>query len=129
MKDANVVQHFRTIQLGTPQERGEGVRIGAVRYLPRGVRKSEYAERDFFDVWLPLLAPSGELLRAYKDGLPFCRFAARYRREMGATEPRQMISLLAKLSKRAPLSVGCYCDDESCCHRKILGELIRRAAS
>lgn len=121
--------HFQTVQLGTPRSKGEGVRIGAVRYLPRGVRKADYARRDFFDVWLPSLAPSRELLSEYKQSkMTPGTFFRRYRVEMEETEPRQTIALLASLARHTPLSVGCYCDDETLCHRSILGELIRNAA-
>lgn len=121
--------HFRTVQLGSPRQRSEGLRIGAVRFLPRGVAKVNYARLDYFDVWLPSLAPSRELLKALRAGkLSPAEFFRRYRSEMSKTEPRQVIELLANLAARTPISVGCYCSDESQCHRKILGELIRQAA-
>lgn len=120
---------FRTVQLGGPRSPGEGLRIGAVRFLPRGVRKVDYARRDYFDVWLPSLAPSRELLADYKKlKLTPAAFFRRYRAEMAETERRQTIALLAALARQTPLSIGCYCDDESQCHRTILGELIRQAA-
>lgn len=121
---------LRTVRLGTPRQPSEGFRIGAVRYLPRGVPKTEYATRDYFDVWLPTLAPSRELLSKLKNGeLATERFFQRYRREMRETDPRQVIALLAALAARTPMAVGCYCDDESQCHRSVLTELIREAAS
>jgi uncharacterized protein YeaO (DUF488 family) len=120
---------FRTVQLGSPRQPGEGLRVGTVRFLPRGVRKSDYAKRDFFDVWLPILAPSRELLRSVRAGeLRRGAFAQRYRTEMDATEPRQVIQLLVEMARQTPISVGCYCADEWRCHRRVLGELIRFAA-
>lgn len=120
---------FQTVQLGKPRIAGEGLRIGAVRFLPRGVRKADYARRDYFDVWLPSLAPSRELLADYrKSKLSPTAFFRRYRAEMAQTDARQTIALLAALACQTPLSVGCYCEDESQCHRSILGELIRQAA-
>lgn len=120
---------FRAVQLGTPRDPEEGLRIGTVRFLPRGVHKQDYAKQDFFDVWLPTLAPSRELLSQVKhEGLSLSRFFARYRAEMSETEPRQTIELLAEMAKRTPISVGCYCEDESQCHRSVLAELIRQAA-
>lgn len=120
---------FRSVQLGTPRDPEEGLRIGTVRFLPRGVRKQDYAKQDFFDVWLPTLAPSRELLSQVKhEELSLSRFFARYRSEMSETEPRQTIELLAEMAKRTPISVGCYCEDESQCHRSVLAELIRQAA-
>lgn len=121
---------LRAVQLGAPRDPDEGLRIGTVRYLPRGVRKQDYARQDFFDVWLPTLAPSRELLAQVKhEGLPVSRFFARYRSEMSETEPRQTIELLAEMAKRTPISVGCYCEDESQCHRSVLAELIRQAGT
>ena len=119
---------FRTVRLGTPREESEGLRLGTVRYLPRGVPKLKYRSDNYFDVWLPNLAPSRELLRELKDGLATNVFFRRYQREMRETEPRQLIQVLAALAKTTPISVGCYCDDESVCHRSVLGELIRAAA-
>jgi uncharacterized protein YeaO (DUF488 family) len=120
---------LRSVQLGSPRSRGEGLRIGAVRYLPRGVAKSDYGRRDYFDVWLPTLAPSRELLRAYKtSGMTPATFYRRYRTEMRQLEARQTIELLARVAARTPLAVGCYCEDERRCHRRVLVELIRRAS-
>jgi uncharacterized protein YeaO (DUF488 family) len=103
--------------------------MGTVRFLPRGVKKSDYRERDMFDVWLPNLAPSRELLRAFKDEeIPVRTFFARYRAEMKETEPRQLIELLAHVAQHTPLSIGCYCEDETRCHRSVLSDLIRAAA-
>ena len=119
---------FRTVQIGSPRKPGEGLRIGAVRFLPRGVPKSEYGERDQFDLWLPILAPSRTLLKAFRDGsVSPARFFQKYQREMTQTDPRQVIQLLATLVQQTPLSVACYCDDESRCHRSVLGKLIREA--
>jgi len=120
---------FNTVQLGSHRQPGEGLRIGTVRFLPRGVPKSQYRERDLFDVWLPILAPSRELLKALRAGsLPLKTFFRRYRKEMAEADPRQVIQLLAELARSTPIAVGCYCDDESRCHRSVLGELIRAAA-
>ncbi|HEY3968902.1 MAG TPA: DUF488 family protein [Planctomycetaceae bacterium] len=120
---------FRTVQLGTPRQPGEGLRIGTVRRPPRGVPKSEYRERDFFDVWLPILGPSQELLATFRSsGQSIDAFFRGYAAEMAETEPRQVIQLLAELAKQTPISVGCYCANEAICHRSVLGELIRAAA-
>ncbi|HEX6985204.1 MAG TPA: DUF488 family protein [Planctomycetaceae bacterium] len=118
-----------TYRYGTPRPRGEGLRIGTTRFLPRGVAKADYARRDYFDVWLPLLAPSRDLLRWYRDGDRDAEaFYRRYRKEMAATDARQAIALLAELAKRTPIAVGCYCEDESRCHRTALARLIAAAA-
>lgn len=120
--------YFRTIQIGTPKQPGEGLRIGTVRYLPRGMRKDEYSKHNLFDVWMPILAPSRELLDAYGNGLSLKRTLQRYRREMQKTEARQTIQLLAELAKTTPISIACYCGNEGKCHRSVLSQLIREAA-
>ena len=118
-----------TYRLGTPREEGASLRVGTTRYLPRGVSKAEYASRGYFDVWLPLLAPSRELLAWYRDEQrPVEAFYRRYRTEMAATDPRQAILLLAEVARRTPVAVGCYCEHESLCHRTALADLIRDAA-
>ena len=120
--------HIYTAQAGTPRQRGEGLRIGAVRLLPRGVSKRDYARKNYFDVWLPTLAPSQPLLsRVLKSGMPVTAFFQHYRKEMESTGPRQVIKLLAEIAKRTPITVCCYCDDETRCHRSVLIKLIRKA--
>jgi uncharacterized protein YeaO (DUF488 family) len=118
-----------TYRYGTPRSEGEGLRLGTTRFLPRGVPKADYARKDYFDIWLPLLSPSRELLAWYRDAdRPVETFYRRYRKEMSATDPRHVIELLAELAKRTPIGVGCYCEDESRCHRVALKELIESAA-
>ncbi|HKA21278.1 MAG TPA: DUF488 family protein [Blastocatellia bacterium] len=124
---------FGTFRIGTPRKPKEGLRIGTVRFLPRGVKKEDYARLDYFDVWFPLLAPSTDLLRWLKsvewrsDNVRWSKFKERYVSEMNKTDARQGIKLLAELSKSTPLSIGCYCEDESFCHRSILRALIQKA--
>ena len=116
------------VQLGTPRKRGEGLRIGAVRFLPRGVRKQDYAKLDVFDVWLPVVAPSRSLVnRLRKSNLAWDKFVAAYRREMAKTDARQAIELIARVAQHTPVSVGCYCEDPRHCHRSVLEKLIRQA--
>jgi uncharacterized protein YeaO (DUF488 family) len=118
-----------TYRLGSPRTKQEGLRLGTVRHLPRGVPRSEYAKRDLFDVWLPLLAPSRELLATFLDGKKTPQqFFRAYRAEMQRPEARHTIELLAAISRVTPLAVGCFCEDESRCHRSVLIELIRTAA-
>jgi len=117
-----------TAQAGSPRQRGEGLRIGAVRFLPRGVSKKDYARKNYFDVWLPSLAPSRPLLsRFLKSAMLVATFFRQYRKEMESTEPRQVIKLLAEIAKRTPIAICCYCEDERRCHRSVLIELIRKA--
>jgi uncharacterized protein YeaO (DUF488 family) len=121
--------HLRVVQLGTAREPGEGLRIGTVRYLPRGVKKADYGKLDYFDVWLPTLAPSRELLKEHAEGLPIASLLRRYRAEMKEPDALHTISLLAAIAQVTPIAIGCYCDDETKCHRSVLGELIRQAAA
>ena len=117
----------RIVRLGPRRVRGEGLRVGTVRRPPRGVAKSEHAAGDWYDVWLPELAPSPALLkfgRAVSSPEEWTRFAARYRREMTAPDKTHLLRLLALLSARADFSVGCYCADETRCHRSVLRTLL-----
>ena len=118
----------RAARAGSPRQPGEGLRLGTVRLLPRGVRKQDYARLNYFDVWLPSLAPSRQLLAQFKQAkLSLPTFFSRYRREMRQTEPRQTIRLLAAIAERQPISVCCYCEEERRCHRSVLLQLIRTA--
>jgi uncharacterized protein YeaO (DUF488 family) len=102
------------------------MRIGTARRPPRAVPKEEFASRDFYDVWLPELAPSAELVaqaQAAESDREWAAFVRAYRREMSRPEARHLIDLLAALSHRTDLAVGCYCEDESRCHRSVLREL------
>ena len=117
----------RIVQLGSRRAKDEGVRIGTVRRPPRGVPKSEVASRDFYDVWLPNLAPSESLLKAAlgaQDERSWRMFAKRYRAEMNRPEARRILDLLAALSHESHFSIGCYCQDERRCHRSALRELL-----
>lgn len=115
---------IRVVRLGTPRLPGEGLRVGTVRRPPRGVRKEDYATLDFYDVWLPELAPTAELvswaMAEPLTGTRWSTFARRYRAEMAAPAARHVIGLLVAMSKQTDLSVGCYCEDESRCHRSLL---------
>jgi uncharacterized protein YeaO (DUF488 family) len=123
----------RIVQLGSPRARDEGLRIGTVRRPPRGVPKSEYASRNYYDVWFPNLAPSEELLKAgrsAKDEKTWRSFIKRFRSEMSRSENSRILDLLAALSHQTNFSVGCYCNDEQHCHRSVLRQLlVERGAS
>jgi uncharacterized protein YeaO (DUF488 family) len=124
---------IRIVRLGSPRARAEGVRIGTVRHPPRGVPKSAYAARDFYDVWLPNLAPSARLLKLARqatDAQSWRSFARRYRAELRRPEPSRVLDLLAALSHTSAMSLGCYCPDERRCHRSLLREsLAERGAA
>lgn len=118
---------LRIVRLGAPRARGEGTRIGAVRHSPRGVRKERYAADDWYDVWYPDLAPSPRLIsraKAAKTANEWRAFVRSFRAEMNAPTPRRALDLLAALSHHADFSIGCYCQDESRCHRSVLRRLL-----
>lgn len=118
---------IRIVRLGTPREADEGLRIGTVRFPPRGVPKSEYASRNIYDVWLPILSPSQELVKGAKastDDKSWSIFARKFRAEMKEPDAARILDLLAALSLQTNLSVGCYCENEARCHRSILRELL-----
>jgi len=118
---------IRIVRLGTPRIPGEGLRLGTVRRPPRGVPKTEYASRDFYDVWLPELAPSEALVKAAlraRTDREWQAFVRRYRAEMKKPPAARLLDLLAALSRHASFSVGCYCADEARCHRSVLRALL-----
>jgi len=120
---------FRVIRLGQPRHGAEGLRIGTVRRPPRGVKKADYSKRDYYDVWLPELAPTAPLVSwALSEAFTPKRWAIyerKYRSEMGEPAPQRLIELLAALAKQTNFSIGCYCEDESHCHRSILKQLLQ----
>lgn len=124
---------IRVVRLGAPRLPNEGVRIGTVRRPPRGVKKEEIAPRNYYDLWLPDLAPTSAVVTwAQSEAWTPARwekFARAYRREMRAPEQQRLIALLAALSKTADFSIGCYCEDPSRCHRTVLAELLAAAGA
>ena len=126
---------LRIVRLGTPRAPGEGTRIGTVRRPPRGVPKAEFASRDYYDVWYPLLSPTPELVKealqaqADASNKEWVAFVKHFRKELAQPEASRTLDLLAALSKHSALSLGCYCEDEARCHRSVLrAELLARGA-
>jgi uncharacterized protein YeaO (DUF488 family) len=123
---------IRIVRLGTKRAPGEGLRLGTVRRPPRGVPKTRFAADDWYDVWFPTLAPS---LATMKLGLAadtdkaWSAFTRKYRAEMSQPEAAHALALLAALSRHTNLSVGCYCEDESRCHRGVLRELLEKGGA
>jgi len=118
---------IRVVRLGTARATGEGLRIGTVRRPPRGVPKSEFASQNWYDVWLPEVAPSAELMkvgRAVQSDEDWAAFARKYRAELAAPEKARVLDLLAALSNQTDFSIGCYCEDEARCHRSVLREIL-----
>jgi len=117
----------RIVRLGSARAAGEGLRIGTVRRPPRGVPKSEFASQDFYDVWLPNLSPSAELMKegqAARSEKEWSLFLKKFRAELNASGADKILDLLAVLSLQTHFSLGCYCEDESRCHRSVLRELL-----
>ena len=118
---------IRIVQLGTPRHADEGLRVGTVRRPPRGVPKEEFASRNYYDVWLPILAPSQELVTqalATTDEKSWKAFEKKYRAEMAMPDAARTLGLLVALSKQTNFSVGCYCDAADHCHRSILASVL-----
>ena len=118
---------IRVVRLGTPKVPGEGVRLGTVRRPPRGVPKERFALDNWYDVWLPNLAPTPALVSAAlksTDKATWTRFTKKYRAEMARPDNSRVLDALAALSKDANFSVGCYCEDERYCHRSILKSIL-----
>jgi len=118
---------IRIVRLGSPRAQGEGTRIGTVRRPPRGVPREEFATRNYYDVWFPNLAPSVETMKlgqAASTPAEWARFVKKYRAEMATPDNSHAIALLAVLSHQTNFSVGCYCENESHCHRSVLRELL-----
>jgi uncharacterized protein YeaO (DUF488 family) len=117
----------RIVRLGSPRAKDEGIRLGTVRRPPRGVPKEEFASRDFYDVWLPVLAPSAELVKealAAEDEKAWAAFVKRFRGELDRGEGHRVLDMLALLSHSAQFSVGCYCEEEARCHRSVLRKML-----
>ena len=118
----------RVVRLGTSRQSGEGLRIGTVRRPPRGVPKARFAKDDWYDVWLPELSPSEATVKiGLKAGteIDWKKFVRRYENEMSAPMPSRVLDMLAALSQSANFSVGCYCEEESRCHRSVLRRLLK----
>jgi uncharacterized protein YeaO (DUF488 family) len=118
----------RIVRLGSPRASNEGLRIGTVRRPPRGVSKSQFAARDWYDVWYPNLAPAADTVKqalGAESPAQWRAFVRQYRKEMATPDNARTLDLLATLSHRTNFSVGCYCEDESRCHRAVLRELLR----
>src|SRR4051812_26571357 len=118
----------RVVRLGSPRVPGEGLRIGTVRRPPRGVKKEEFGSRNYYDVWLPELAPSAPVVSSAMSQAwtpaRWTSFSRKYRSEMAKPPAQHILALLATLSKTTDFSVGCYCEDESSCHRSLLRDLL-----
>jgi uncharacterized protein YeaO (DUF488 family) len=118
---------IRIVRLGTPRAAGEGLRLGTVRRPPRGVPKTEFAKRDFYDLWLPALSPTPQLVAealSAPDEKAWLRFRRKFEAEMKQPDAARLLDLLAALSRQTSFSLGCYCEHERRCHRSILRELL-----
>ena len=130
---ATVHPKITTFRIGDRRKRGQGLRLGVTRRPPRGVPKHRWQRDGYFDLWLPVLAPSAELLRRYRardwnDRRVRRRFLDAYERELSKPLVRQAVELLAAFALRTPIAIGCYCEDESMCHRSVLHRVILEAS-
>ena len=118
----------RVVRLGTPRTPGEGLRLGTVRRPPRGVKKADFARLNYYDLWFPVLSPSQAVVtRATSQpwtGKRWAKFEKDFRKEMSRPVPRQLIALLAQMSRHVNFSIGCYCEREERCHRSLLKALL-----
>jgi uncharacterized protein YeaO (DUF488 family) len=129
LRRGKAAMSIHIVRLGTPRAAGEGLRLGTVRRPPRGVPKADFGKRDFYDLWLPNLAPSAGLLaeaQAARDPKSWARFRRKFHAEMKQPDASRTLDLLAALSHQTSFSLGCYCEDESRCHRSVLRELLER---
>lgn len=121
------------VRLGSLRADNEGLRFGTVRRPPRGVKKSDFAKKNYYDVWVPDLAPSAQLVSwaKYSDwtDASWKRFEREYRKQMKEPHAARLIELLAALSATTDFSVGCYCEDESRCHRSVLRAILNDAGA
>ncbi|MBP0590083.1 DUF488 family protein [Paraburkholderia sp. LEh10] len=118
---------IRIVQLGSDRAPDEGVRIGTVRRPPRGVPKADFGSRNYYDVWLPTLSPSAELVTqalAATTDAEWNAFVRKFRAEMNNGDASKVLDTLAALSATANFSVGCYCENENRCHRSVLRQLL-----
>ena len=118
---------IRIVRLGSERNKEEGLRIGTVRRPPRGVPKSDYSSKNWYDIWLPNVAPSPELMKlgqTVKTEKEWITFVKKYRSELKDPDKSRILDLLAALSHDSNISVGCYCENEARCHRSILRELL-----
>lgn len=123
---------IRIVRLGSPRYENEGVRIGTVRRPPRGVSRSQFASQNWYDIWYPNLSPSPETVKLGLEAqtpAQWRAFMKKYKKEMSTSENARTIELLAALSKQTNFSVGCYCEDETRCHRSVLRELLKEAGA
>ena len=118
---------IRIVRLGAERSKTEGLRIGTVRRPPRGVPKSEYAKQNWYDVWLPNVAPTLELMKLGRSAgseKEWRVFVRKYRIEMAKPEQSRILDLLAALSHHANFAIGCYCENETRCHRSVMRDLL-----
>lgn len=119
---------IRVVRLGSDRHPEEGLRLGTVRRPPRGVPRKDFASRNFYDVWLPILSPTPDTLKlglGAENDREWSKFIKRFRAEMAKPDPTATLNLLAAMSHQANFSIGCYCEDETHCHRSVLRKLLR----
>jgi uncharacterized protein YeaO (DUF488 family) len=91
------------------------------------VPKAQFAALDYYDVWLPTIAPSQALMtlgQRAADERSWAAFARKFLAEMKRPDAAHLLDLLAAFSHKSSFSLGCYCENENRCHRSILRTLL-----
>jgi uncharacterized protein YeaO (DUF488 family) len=127
---------IKTRNVERPIKKDDGLRILATRFRGRGLPTSQY------DVWMPALGPSEELLRAIQAGeIDWKTFTKRYREELFLDGPiddrsatiknhgqKSTLRLLRALAEKQNVTLMCHCaEDATQCHRFILQKEIEKA--
>src|SRR5437868_6182482 len=108
---------LQTKRVYTLRQRSDGRRVLIMRIWPRGIRKAQ------IDEWIRDLAPSRELLFAYKhEGLPWRDYVRRYWKEIRP----EAVDALRRRARRETITLLCSCEDEHRCHRGLLRDAISR---
>lgn len=116
--------------------KGDGLRILVTRFRGRGLPASKY------DVWMPNLGPSEQLLKAVMGGaIDWKTFTRRYHDELYMDGPiddrsdtiknhgqKATLRLLKVLGQKQNVTLMCHCvEDAKECHRFLLAKEIARA--
>ena len=124
---------LKTKSVSSPVESGDGLRVLVARFRGHRVPKSRY------DLWLPSLGPSEELLKQFLGGeIPWSQFSREYRHELwldGGADARNhtvknhgqkgLLRMLKYLARQQPVTLLCHCaEDEKHCHRHLLRQTL-----
>jgi len=106
--------HFSTKSIQESKGPDDGLRVCIMRRI-----KPEFD----FDLWLPNLSPSTELLQKYQEeGLSWEDFREQFLREI--EDKDKYFDLLGHLIKFSNVTLLCWEETSELCHRKIVGEIL-----